>query len=435
MKQLAANLKALFTIKELKERAQSTFFFLLVFRLGSCIVLPGVDPTRLVSKAQGLFGLLDTLVGGAFSKASILAIGIMPYISASIVIQLLTLMIPRFQRMQKEGASGRNKLNQLTRRLTVVIGVMQALGFVLSTGLSLAELTVINKTTFIISSTVLLVAGSMFCVWLGERITDYGLGNGTSMLIMVGIVAALPRALYIELVAKGSNGLLFLLIEFVCLFFIMVGVVMFTQATRNIPIQYARQVTGNVLQMGQRQYIPLKLNAAGVMPIIFAQTLMFLPALVAGFWSKKSAIAVTINRVFSDYTTWQYSLVYGLMILLFTFFYTAITINPAQVAEDLKRNGGFVPGVKPGKPTATFIDNILNKITLPSALFLAAIAVLPAIAHLGGISKEFSRFYGGTALLIMVSVILDTIQQVQSYLLMHRYEGMVRAEGMTIKRG
>ena len=285
----------------------------------------------------------------------------------------------------------------------------------------------ISRAFFTGSSIVILTAGTMFCVWLGDRITDKGIGNGVSMLIMIGIISSLPGALFSEVLSRGMRGSLVLLVELFLLFIIVVGVVMFTQATRRIPVQYAKQMVSSNVYGGHRQYIPLKLNTSGVMPIIFSQALMFLPALIASIWSEKSSVAVSVGRAFSDYTTWQYNVTFGLLIIVFTFFYTAITINPTQIADDMKRNSGFVPGIKPGKPTSEFIDNILSRITLPGSLFLAVIAILPAFAHMAGVSSSFSRFYGGTSLLIMVGVVLDTLQQVEGLLLMRRYQGLMKS--------
>ena len=349
----------------------------------------------------------------------------MPYISASIAVQLLTIAVPYFQRLQKEGYSGRKVLNQITKVLTIFIAMIQATAYLTAT---VAEETIVIGRLFFTSTSVLiLTAGTMFCVWLGDRITDKGIGNGVSMLIMIGIVSALPGALFSEVLSRGTRGALVLIIELLILFGIVIGVVMFTQATRKIPIQYAKQMANNNIYGGQRQYIPLKLNTSGVMPIIFSQALMFLPALVASVWSEKSTIAASLGRVFSDFTTWQYNVTFGILIVVFTFFYTAITIHPNQIADDLKRNSGFVPGIKPGKPTARVIDDILSKITLPGSMFLAIIAILPAFAHMVGMSTSFSRFYGGTSLLIMVGVVLDTLQQIESLLLMRRYEGLIKS--------
>ena len=427
MKRFFNTLKNIFAITELRTRIFNTLFYLLIFRLGSFIVLPGLDPSNITRKASGLFGIIDNFLGGAFSNASVLGIGIMPYISASIVMQLLTIMSPTFQRMQREGQSGRNKMNRLTRYLTVAISLIQSVAYTFSDTLASQGGYYIPKYFFVFSCMMVLTAGTMFCVWLGERITDKGIGNGISMLIMVGIVSSLPRAIFTEFVSKGQSAGLFLVIEFVILYFIIIGVVAFTQAVRKIPLQYAKQLSSRGSYGGQRQYLPLKLNSSGVMPIIFAQTIVLLPAFVSGIWRGKSALANSIYRVFSDYTSWQYNLFFGLMIMLFTFFYTAITINPTQIANDLKSNGGFIPGVKPGKPTATHIDDILARITLPGSIFLVMIAVLPGVAKVFGVTPQFSRFYGGTSLLILVGVVLDTLQQIESYMLMHRYEGLMKS--------
>lgn len=424
MKKFFTTIRNIFAIEDLRIRIINTVFFLIIFRLGSFVVLPGVDSSKL-GEAEGIFGLLDTLLGGAFSNASIFALGIMPYISASIVLQLLTVAVPYFQKLQKDGESGRNKINQITRVLTIVITMAQAVGYLSAT--IPAEAILIDRTFFTISSLIIITSGTMFCMWLGEKITDKGIGNGISMLIMIGIISMLPGALAAEAMSRGMSGALLFLLEIVALFFVVMGVVMLTQAVRRIPVQYAKQVVGNKVYGGQRQYIPLKVNASGVMPIIFAQSLMFLPALIAGIWSDTSDMAASIGSTFSDFTTWQYNLAFGTLIILFTFFYTAITVNPNQIADDMRRNGGFIPGIKPGKQTSEFIDNILTKITLPGSIFLAIVAILPAIANLAGVSRDFSQFYGGTSLLIMVGVILDTLQQIESYLLMRHYEGMMKS--------
>ncbi len=425
MPRLFRVIKDIFSIEELRIRILNTVVFLLLFRLGSYVVLPGINPTKLTGEAKGIFGLLDAFLGGAFSNASVLGLGVMPYISASIAIQLLTIAFPYFQRLQKEGHSGRKILNQMTKVLTIFIAIVQAVAY-LSTAVS-EEVVVISRSFFTGSSIIILTAGTMFCVWLGDRITDKGIGNGVSMLIMVGIISSLPGALFSEILSRGMRGSLVLLIELLLLFVVVAGVVMFTQATRRIPVQYAKQMVSSNVYGGHRQYIPLKLNTPGVMPIIFSQALMFLPALIASIWSEKSNVATFVGRVFSDYTTWQYNVTFGFLIIIFTFFYTAITINPTQIADDMKRNSGFIPGIKPGRPTSEFIDNILSRITLPGSLFLAAIAILPAFAHMAGVNSSFSRFYGGTSLLIMVGVVLDTLQQVESLLLMRRYQGLMRS--------
>ncbi len=414
----------IFSIEELRTRIFNTIGFLLLFRAGSYIVLPGVDPTKLTGEAKGIFGLLDTFLGGAFSNASIFGLGVMPYISASIAVQLLTIAVPYFQRVQKEGHSGRKRLSQITKVLTIFVAMLQGMGY-LSTAIS-GDVLLVSRAFFTASSLVILTAGTMFCVWLGDRITDKGIGNGVSMLIMIGIVSSLPGALFSEVLSRGMRGALVLVIELIILFIVVVGVVMFTQATRRVPIQYAQQIVNSNMYGGQRQYIPLKLNTSGVMPIIFSQALMFLPALLSSIWSDQSELAASVGRAFSDYTTWQYNVTFSLLIVLFTFFYTAVTVNPAQMADDMKRNNSFIPGIKPGKPTSEFIDTILSRVTLPGSLFLALIAILPGFAHMAGVSSAFSRFYGGTSVLIMVGVVLDTLQQIESLLLMRRYEGLMK---------
>lgn len=416
----------IFSIEELRTRILNTIGFLIIFRLGSYIVLPGVDPNNLTNANQaGIFDLLNTFLGGSFSRASIFALGIMPYISASIVVQLLTVAVPKFTKLQKEGDSGRKKLNQWTRVLTIIITSAQSYAYLRAT---INPEAIINPGLFFtVSSIVILVAGTMFCMWLGERITDKGIGNGISMLIMIGIVSRFPAAIYQEAVEnRGINQALLFILELLVLFFIVVGVIALTQATRRIPVQYAKQVVGNKLYGGKRDFIPLKLNSAGVMPIIFAQALMFLPPLVAGIW-RDTDIGASVGSTFADFTSWQYNLLFASLILIFTFFYTAITVPSNDIADNLKRNGGFIPGIKPGKQTAEFIDSILSKITLPGAIFLAMIAILPAFAVKANISQNFAYFYGGTSLLILVGVVLDTLQQIESYLLMRHYEGMMKS--------
>jgi preprotein translocase subunit SecY len=427
MKRFFTTIRNIFSIEDLRIRILNTMGFLIIFRLGSFIVLPGVDPVILEQNAVsgGIFDLLNTFLGGSFSRASIFALGIMPYISASIIVQLLGFAVPYFQKMQKEGDSGRKRLNQITRVLTIFITGFQSYGYI--RGTIPTEAITSPGMFFYVSSIVILIAGTMFCMWLGERITDKGIGNGISMLIMIGIVSRFPGAIIDEAVNnRGMQGALLFIIELLALFFVVMGVIMLTQATRRIPIQYAKQVIGNKLYGGKRDFIPLKLNSAGVMPIIFAQALMFIPALLAGIW-RDSDIGAYIGSTFSDFTSWQYNLLFGSLILIFTFFYTAITINSNDIADNLKRNGGFVPGIKPGKQTAEFIDTILSRITLPGALFLVIVAVLPAFAVRAGVGQNFAQFYGGTSLLIMVGVILDTLQQIESYLLMRHYEGMMKS--------
>jgi preprotein translocase subunit SecY len=424
MKKLITTFKNIFAIEDLRIRILNTLGFIAIFRLGSYVVLPGIDPNRLQSNSQGIFGLLDTLLGGAFSNASIFALGIMPYISASIVLQLLTIAVPYFQKLQKEGESGRKKINQYTRVLTILITAAQSFGFIQTIN---AEAIVVDPFWFSITSIFILTAGTMFCMWLGEKITDKGIGNGISMLIMIGIVSRLPGALIAEALSKRLNGALLFILELIALYFVVMAVVMLTQAIRRIPIQYAKQVGGTTQYSGQRQFIPLKVNAAGVMPIIFAQSLMFIPSLIASIWRDTSELAASIGTTFADFTSWQYNLLFGILIIVFTYFYTAISVNPDQISNDLKRSGGFIPGIKPGLATSEFIGQVLDRITLPGALFLALIAILPAIAMLFGVTREFSAFFGGTSLIIMVGVVLDTLNQVESYLLMRHYDGMMKS--------
>ncbi len=425
MNRLITTFKNIFAIDELRSRILNTLLFITAFRLGSAIVLPGVNPSKLNLNPQGLLGLLDTFLGGAFSKASIFALGIMPYISASIAIQLLTLALPYFQKMQKEGESGRKRLNQITRVLTIGVTAVQAITYVNTTIPSDALL--IDRGLFTVSSLFILTSGTIFCMWLGERITDKGIGNGISMIIMIGIVSRLPGAIIGEQQSRGTAGLLIFVLELVGLYFVVMGAVVLTQAVRRIPIQYAKQVIGNKVVGGQRQYLPLKLNAAGVMPIIFAQALMFIPGYVAQLFADKSDFAASVQNAFASYTSWQYNILFALLIIVFTFFYTAISVNPTQIADDMKRSGGFIPGVKPGIQTSEYIGTVLDRITLPGAIMLAIVAILPAIANLLGMTSGFAQFFGGTSLLIMVGVVLDTLQQVESYLLMRRYEGLMKS--------
>lgn len=426
MKKFFTTIRNIFSIEELRQRILTTIILLVVFRMGSFIALPGVDAEVMMNQeASGILGFLNDFLGGAFSRASIFGLGIMPYISASIVIQLLTFTVPYFQKMQKDGESGRKKINQITRVLTIGIVIGQGIPYI--TGTIPAEAIMVPRSFFIFSSIVIITAGTMFCMWIGEKITEKGIGNGVSMLIMIGIISRLPLALAQEWSSKGLNLALVFLIELIALFLVVMGVVMLTQAVRRVPVQYAKQMVGNKVYGGQRSFIPLKVNASGVMPIIFAQSLMFLPALLADFFGRDSETAAFIARNFGDFNSPLYNLVFGLLIVVFTFFYTAIIVQPNQIADDMKRNGGFIPGVKPGKPTAEYIDQILTKITLPGSIFLGIVAVFPAFASGLGVGNEFAQFYGGTSLLIMVGVILDTLQQIESYLLMRRYEGMMKS--------
>ncbi len=426
MKKFLQTIRNIFAIEELRTRILNTIGFLIIFRLGSFVVLPGVDPSKLETGAGGIFGLLNTFLGGAFERASVFGLGIMPYISASIVLQLMTVAVPYFQKLQKEGDSGRKKINQITRVLTIFICMAQSLAY-LSASIPSEAIVLENEFLFKLSSMVILTSGTIFCMWLGERITDKGIGNGISMLIMIGIISRFPGSIVAEAVTRGMSQALIFILELVVLFFVVMATVALVQAVRRIPVQYAKQVVGNKVYGGQRQYIPLKVNSSGVMPIIFAQSLMFLPAMLAGFWREQSDIAQYIGTTFSDIQSWQYNLLFAVLIILFTFFYTAITINPNQIADDMKRNGGFIPGIKPGKQTSEFIDSVMSRITLPGSFFLAIIAILPAFAMIAGVNSGFAQFYGGTSLLIMVGVILDTLQQIESYLLMRHYEGMMKS--------
>jgi len=428
MNKLITTFKHIFSIEELKGRILNTLLFITFFRLGSYVVLPGVDATKLSQGGDGgLFGLLNMFSGGALSNASVFALGIMPYISASIAIQLLTIALPYFQKMQKDGESGRKKLNQITRILTIFVTAAQ--GFTYLQVTIPAEAIMVDPWFFRLYGVAILIGGTMLCMWLGEKITDKGIGNGISMLIMIGIVSRFPSAILQEAGSRGMSGALMFIIEIIALFFVVMGAIMVTQAVRRIPVQYAKQVAGNSKMTvgGERQYIPLKLNASGVMPIIFAQALMFIPGLVAQSFAEKSEFAQSVASAFGDFTTWQYNALFAFLIIVFTFFYTAISINPTQISDDMKRGGGFVPGVKPGEETSGFIASILDRITLPGALMLSVIAILPAIANLFGVTRGFASFFGGTSLLILVGVVLDTLQQIESYLLMRKYEGLMQS--------
>jgi preprotein translocase subunit SecY len=439
MKRFIQTIRNIYKIEELKKRILYTLGILLIYRLGSYVVLPGVDPSMLGSlknqTSTGLLGLLNMFSGGAFSHASIFALGIMPYISASIVVQLLGMAIPYFQKLQKEGESGRKKINQITRYLTVLITAAQApayIGNLLSMMPSQGVYPFLPDTSpssfFWISSVIILVSGTMFVMWLGERITDKGIGNGISMIIMIGIIARLPFALFAEFVSRmeeAGGGLVIFIVELVVLVAVILLCILLVQGTRKIPVQYAKRIVGNKQYGGVRQYIPLKVNAAGVMPIIFAQAIMFIPITVAGF--SKSETMGAFATAFADYNGFWYNFTFAIMIILFTYFYTAITINPNQMAEDMKKNGGFIPGIKPGKKTAEFIDNVMSRITLPGSIFLAFVAIMPALVRLVGVNSQFAQFYGGTSLLILVGVVLDTLQQIESHLLMRHYDGLTKS--------
>ncbi len=432
MKGLIETLKRIYKIEELRNRIILTLGLVLIYRLGSVIVLPGVDPLQLQAlqdqTSTGLLSLLNMFSGGAFSNASIFALGIMPYISASIIIQLLTMAIPYFQRLQREGESGRKKINQITRYLTVLVTAGQAPSYLANLQAQLnPSAFIVSGGLFWVSSIAILVSGTMFVMWLGERITDRGIGNGISLIIMVGIIARLPFALAAEFFSRleeSGGGLVMFLIELVVLFFVFVAVILLVQGTRRIPVQYAKRVVGNRQYGGVRQYIPLKVNAAGVMPIIFAQALMFIPMMLVNF---NTETMTGIASAFADYTGFWYNLVFGLMVVGFTYFYTAIIINPTQMADDMKKNGGFIPGVKPGKKTSEFLDTIMSRITLPGSIFLAFVAIMPAFARIIGVNNQFAQFYGGTSLLILIGVVLDTLQQIESHLLMRHYDGLMKS--------
>ncbi len=430
MKRLITTIQNIFKIEELRNRIGYTILLVLVYRLGSFVVIPGIDPTKLdklqAQASDGILGLLNIFSGGAFGNASVFALGIMPYISASIVIQLLGMMIPYFQRLQREGESGRRKINQWTRYLTIGILALQGPAYIanLHGQLPADAFLMSNAFTFGLYGTVILIAGTMFVMWLGERITDRGIGNGISLIITVGIVARLPMAFVAELASRlGENtgGILMLLVELLVLFFVFVITIALVQGTRRIPVQYAKRIVGNKQYGGVRQYIPLKINAAGVMPIIFAQALMFIPLLLSGFDATRG-----IAASFGNPTGFWYNFTFGLLVVIFTYFYTAVTVNPTMMAEEMKKNGGFIPGVKPGKKTAEYMDNIMSRITLPGSIFLAFVAILPAFAMMLGVNNQFAHFYGGTSLLILVGVVLDTLQQIESHLLNRHYDGLMK---------
>ena len=428
-------MKNIWKIEDLRMRLGLTLLFVAIYRFGSFVVLPGIDPSMLTKLQEqtsgGLMSLLDMFSGGAFSNASIFALGIMPYITASIVVQLLAMAVPHFQKLQREGESGRRKMNQYTRYLTVLILFIQAPSYLMNLRYTAAGAfnESVNLLLFMVSSTIILAAGSMFILWLGERITDKGVGNGVSLIIMIGIIARLPQAFIQEFASRMSaatgGGVIMFLLEVVFLLLVICAAIALLQGTRKVPVQYAKQTASGATFSGARQYLPLKVNAANVMPIIFAQAIMFIPLIFTGLYTE--ADVPTFIRLMLDHTSWVYNLVFALLIILFTYFYTAITINPVQMAEDMKRNNGFIPGIKPGKPTAEYIDTVMSRITLPGSLFLAAIAIIPSFANVFGVQQEFAQFFGGTSLLILVGVVLDTLQQIESYLLMRHYDGLLKS--------
>ena len=434
MRKAIETLKNIWKIEDLRQRILITILFVAIYRFGSYVVLPGINPAMLAKlheqTSEGLLALLNMFSGGAFSNASIFALGIMPYISASIVIQLLGIAVPYFQKLQREGESGRRKMNQYTRYLTIAILLVQAPSYLLNlkmqAGPSLNAS--LDWTLFMVTSTIILAAGSMFILWLGERITDKGIGNGISFIILIGIIARFPDALLQEVVSRVANksgGLIMFIIEIVFLLLVIGAAILLVQGTRKIPVQYAKRIVGNKQYGGARQYIPLKVNAAGVMPIIFAQAIMFIPITFIGFSNVNDAGGFL--HALTDHTSFWYNFVFAVMIILFTYFYTAITINPTQMAEDMKRNNGFIPGIKPGKKTAEYIDDIMSRITLPGSFFLALVAIMPAFAGIFGVQAGFAQFFGGTSLLILVGVVLDTLQQVESHLLMRHYDGLLKS--------
>jgi preprotein translocase subunit SecY len=433
MKRFLETLKNIWTIEDLRVRIINTLGLLLIYRLGSFIVLPGVDSAALevanANNGGGIADLLDLFAGGAFSRASIFALGIMPYISASIVVQLLGIAIPYFQKLQKEGESGRRRINQITRMLTIAIVGFQAGPYIASQVPAFTQSGAMvrpDDAFWWVSTVIILITGTMFVMWLGERITEKGLGNGISLIIMIGIIANLPFAFVAEFASRiNGGGLVILLVELVILLLVIIATILLVQGTRRVPVQFAKRVVGNKQYGGVRQYIPLKVNAAGVMPIIFAQAIMFIPITLVGFADTDSLTGVT--QALSDFTGFWYNLIFAIMIIAFTYFYTAVTVNPNQMADDMKKNGGFVPGVKPGKRTAEFLDTILSRITLPGSVFLALVAILPAFAAKAGVNGQFSQFFGGTSLLIMVGVVLDTLQQIESHLLMRHYDGLMKS--------
>ena len=433
MKRFIETLKNIYKIEDLRFRLGTTLFLLLIYRLGSFVSLPGIDPSQLENlqsqTSDGLLGLINMFSGGAFSQASIFALGIMPYISASIVVQLLGIAVPYFQRLQKEGESGRRKINQITRYLTVIILIPQASAYLANLNMQLPVTAfAMTGVWFTLPSIVILTAGSMFVLWLGERITDKGIGNGISLIIMIGIIARLPQAIVQEFASRinqQGGGLVMFLVEFVILFLVFMASILLVQGTRRIPVQYAKRIVGNKQYGGVRQYIPLKVNAAGVMPIIFAQAIMMVPITIVGVANSENlrGVAAALTNIGG---VW-YNLTQFLLVVAFTYFYTAITVNPTQMAEDMKKNGGFIPGIKPGKRTVEYLDTIMSRITLPGSIFLGLVTILPAFAMLIGINQSFAYFYGGTSLLILVGVVLDTLQQIESHLLMRHYDGLMKS--------
>lgn len=440
MKRFINTLKNIWNIKDLRDRILYTLALVLIYRVGSYVVIPGINPADLAGLQEqtkdGVLGLLNMFSGGAFSNASIFALGIMPYITASIVMQLLTMVVPYFTKMQREGESGRRKINQMTRWLTIIVTIFQSFAYLANlraqiNGAPIYSITgsdSLNFFNWVLPISIMLTCGTLFVMWLGERITDKGIGNGISLLIMVGIVARLPFALFAEFASRMEDQggqLVMFFVELVVLLVVIMLCILLVQGTRRIPVQYAKRIVGNKQYGGARQYVPIKINAAGVMPIIFAQAIMFIPVTLFGFSDSESMSG--ISSALSDFNGFWYNLIFALLIIAFTYFYTAVAINPKQMADDMKKNGGFIPGIKPGKKTEEFFDNVLSKMTLPGSIFLAVVAILPAIVSLFGVNQQFAQFYGGTSLLILVGVVLDTLQQIESHLLMRHYDGLTKS--------
>ena len=440
MKRFINTIKNIWSIKDLRDRILYTLALILIYRIGSYVVIPGINPSDLAGLQEqtrdGVLGLLNMFSGGAFSNASIFALGIMPYITASIVMQLLTMVVPYFTKMQREGESGRRKINQMTRWLTIVVCIFQSFAYLANlraqiNGAHIYSITGSDSPNFfnwVLPISIMLTCGTLFVMWLGERITDKGIGNGISLLIMVGIVARLPFALFAEFASRmeeQGGQLVIFFVELIVLLVVIMLCILLVQGTRRIPVQYSKRIVGNKQYGGARQYVPIKVNAAGVMPIIFAQAIMFIPVTLFGFSSSESMTG--IKAALSNFDGFWYNAIFAILIIVFTYFYTAVAINPKQMADDMKKNGGFIPGIKPGKKTEEFFDNVLSKITLPGSIFLAIIAILPAIVRLFGVNQQFAQFYGGTSLLILVGVVLDTLQQIESHLLMRHYDGLTKS--------
>ena len=431
---LVENFRNIFKIEELKNRIFYVIGILMVYRIGSFVTLPGVDATQLTQQAgnaSSLLGLFDMFVGGAFSRAGVFALGIMPYITAAIIIQLMGAVVPYFQKLQREGEEGRRKINRLTRYGTVGITLVQSIGFAINLMATSPNAIVVSNFTFVLTSMIILTAGTTYVMWLGERISDRGIGNGISIIIMIGIIARLPASLINEVTTKGN--LIIVIVEIAALVLVIAACVLLTQGVRKVPVQYAKRVVGRKVYGGTTQYLPLRLNAAGVMPIIFAQSIMFIPSTIGTFFPNNETVQM-LTAWSSDFTGITYSIIFGIIVVFFTYFYTAITVNPREMADTMKRQGGFIPGVRPGNQTVEFIDNILTKVTLPGSIFLAIIAIMPAIVARMGVTPGFALCYGGTSLLIIVGVALDTLQQIESHLMMRHYDGFMKTGKMKGRR-